>query len=96
MEKNEKVGTVRMKPFYALKRINEEYSMTTIIGGGILKRFQTIVDKNIKNKDIQNEAETETKENDNSLFGKEILEELGIKQEKSGEYIQEETEEILR
>ena len=37
MEANGKVGTVKMKPFYALKRVCEEYSMDTVIGGGILK-----------------------------------------------------------
>ena len=42
MEANGKVGTVKMKPFYALKRVCEEYSMDTVIGGGILKRFQAI------------------------------------------------------
>lgn len=50
MEANGKVGTVKMKPFYALKRVCEEYSMDTVIGGGILKRFQAISNKAIKDK----------------------------------------------
>ena len=102
MEANGKVGTVKMKPFYALKRVCEEYSMDTVIGGGILKRFQAISNKAIKDK-IQNKQQgKEQNINDNSMFGVEVLQEMGIQREQSGEYVmnnnskKQETEEMFR
>ena len=97
MEANGKVGTVKMKPFYALKRVCEEYSMDTVIGGGILKRFQAISNKAIKDK-----TQKEQNINDNSMFGVEVLQEMGIQREQSGEYVmndnskKQETEEMFR
>lgn len=102
MEANEKVGTVKMKPFYALKRVCEEYSMDTVIGGGILKRFQAISNKAIKDKTQNKQQGKEQNINDNSMFGVEVLQEMGIQREQSGEYVmndnskKQETEEMFR
>ena len=90
MEANGKVGTVKMKPFYALKRVCEEYSMDTVIGGGILKRFQAISNKAIKDKTQNKQQGKEQNINDNSMFGVEVLQEMGIKREQSGEYVMNE------
>ena len=87
MEANGKVGTVKMKPFYALKRVCEEYSMDTVIGGGILKRFQAISNKAIKDKTQNKQQGKEQNINDNSMFGVEVLQEMGIQREQSGEYV---------
>ncbi|CDE91202.1 unknown [Clostridium sp. CAG:389] len=102
MEANGKVGTVKMKPFYALKRVCEEYSMDTVIDGGILERFRAISNKAIKDK-IQNKQQgKEQNINDNSMFGVEVLQEMGIQREQSGEYVmndnskKQETEEMFR
>lgn len=48
MNMSGKVGAVKMQPLYALKRVAEEYSMSTVIGGGILKRFETIINEKVK------------------------------------------------
>ena len=102
METNGKVGTVKMKPFYALKRVCEEYSMDTVIGGGILKRFQAISNKAIKDKTQNKQQGKEQNINDNSMFGVEVLQEMGIQREQSGEYVmndnskKQETEEMFR
>lgn len=89
MEANGKVGVVKMKPLYALKKMCEEYSIDRVIGGGLVKRYEMVIDNTIKNKEQelennQNKAEGEI---DNSMFGQEVLEELGITKEKSGEYV---------
>ena len=83
MEADGKVGTVKMKPLYALKRACEGYSMEKIIGGGILKRFQIIADRAINEKieEKQKKSETKSYEKDNAMFGIEVLEELGLTQE---------------
>ena len=102
MEANGKVGTVKMKPFYALKRVCEEYSMDTVIGGGILKRLQAISNKAIKDKTQNKQQGKEQNINDNSMFGVEVLQEMGIQREQSGEYVmndnskKQETEEMFR
>ena len=102
MEANGKVGTVKMKPFYALKRVCEEYSKDTVIGGGILKRFQAISNKAIKDKMQNKQQGKEQNINDNSMFGVEVLQEMGIQREQSGEYVmndnskKQETEEMFR
>ena len=102
MEANGKVGTVKMKPFYALKRVCEEYSMDTVIGGGILKRFQAISNKAIKDKTQNKQQGKEQNINDNSMYGVEVLQEMGIQREQSGEYVmndnskKQETEEMFR
>lgn len=102
MEANGKVGTVKMKPFYALKRVCEEYSMDTVIGVGILKRFQAISNKAIKDKMQNKQQGKEQNINDNSMFGVEVLQEMGIQREQSGEYVmndnskKQETEEMFR
>ena len=56
---------------------------------GLVKRYEMVIDKTIKNKEQElengkNRAEVEI---DNSMFGQEVLEELGITKEKSGEYV---------
>lgn len=102
METNEKVGTIKMKPFYALKRVCGEYSMDTVIGGGILKRFEAIANKAIKDKTQNKQQVEEQNTNDNSMFGVEVLQEMGIQREESGEYVmndnskRQETEEMFR
>ena len=102
MEANGKVGTVKMKLFYALKRVCEEYSMNTVIDGEILERFRAISNKAIKDK-IQNKQQgKEQNINDKSMFGVEVLQEMGIQREQSGEYVmndnskKQETEEMFR
>lgn len=89
MESNGKVGAVKMKPLYALKKMCEEYTIDRIIGSGLIKRCEIVIDNTIKNKEQElengkNKAEVEI---DNSMFGQEVLEELGITKEKSGEYV---------
>ena len=89
METNGKVGAVKMKPLYALKKMCEEYTIDRIIGSGLIKRCEIVIDNTIKNKEQElengkNKAEVEI---DNSMFGQEVLEELGITKEKSGEYV---------
>ena len=89
MEANGKVGAVKMKPLYALKKMCEEYTIDRIIGSGLIKRCEIVIDNTIKNKEQElengkNKAEVEI---DNSMFGQEVLEELGITKEKSGEYV---------
>ena len=96
METNGKVGAVKMKPLYALKKMCEEYSIDRVIGGGLVKRHEMVIDKTIKNKEQElengkNRAEVEI---DNSMFGQEVLEELGITKEKSGEYVMSGKQEI--
>ena len=83
METDGKVGTVKMKPLYALKRACEGYSMEKVRGGGILRRFQSIADRAINEKIEEKQRNTETKsyEKDNAMFGIEVLEELGLTQE---------------
>ena len=51
METNGKVGAVKMKPLYALKKMCEEYSIDRVIGGGLVKRYEMVIDKTIKNKE---------------------------------------------
>ena len=89
METNGKVGTVKMKPLYALKKMCEEYSIDRVIGGGLIKRCEMVIDKTIKNKEqeLENGQNKTGVEIDNSMFGQEVLEELGITKEKSGEYV---------
>ena len=48
METNGKVGAVKMKPLYALKKMCEEYSIDRVIGGGLVKRYEMVIDKTIK------------------------------------------------
>ena len=72
METNGKVGAVKMKPLYALKKMCEEYSIDRVIGGGLVKRYEMVIDKTIKNKEQElengkNRAEVEI---DNSMFGR--------------------------
>ena len=91
METNGKVGAVKMKPLYALKKMCEEYSIDRVIGGGLVKRYEMVIDKTIKNKEQElengkNRAEVEI---DNSMFGQEVLEELGITKEKLIEALEE-------
>lgn len=89
METNGKVGAVKMKPLYALKKMCEEYSIDRVIGGGLIKRCEMVIDKTIKNKEqeLENGQNKAEMEKDNSMFGQEVLEELGITKEKSGEYV---------
>ena len=89
VEVNGKVGAVKMKPLYAQKRVCEEYTIDRVIGGGLIKRFETVIDNTIKNKEqeLKNGQNKDEMEKDNSMFGQEVLEELGITKEKSGEYV---------
>ena len=78
-----KVGTVKMKPLYALKRVCEGYSIERVIGGDILKRFQSLTDKAVENRinEKQQKNIMKTYQKDNAMFGVEVLEELGLTQE---------------
>ena len=55
----------------------------------MIKRFETVIDNTIKNKEqeLKNGQNKDEMEKDNSMFGQEVLEELGITKEKSGEYV---------
>ena len=86
METNGKVGAVKMKPLYALKRVCEEYTIGRVICGSILKRYENVLDNVLKNRE-QGIEQASKAEKDNSMFGQEVLEELGITKEKSGEYV---------
>lgn len=50
MEIQEKVGTVSMKPFEALKKICEENSLSRTIGV-LLPKFKKILDDKVKDKE---------------------------------------------
>ena len=73
MEESEKVGTVQMKAFYALKGICENYTTGKLISG-ILARYEDLVNKRQKEK--QENQTIEIKET--SMFGYEVLEQLGM------------------
>lgn len=96
MEASGKVGVVKMKPFYALKKACEEYPLGRLIGGGILKRYQTIINKKQLEKQEEKTNIDDISKEDNSMFGHEILEELGIEQNESGEYVKRTDDELVR
>ena len=92
MEATGKVGTVKMKPFYALKKVCEDYLTDKLIGGGILKRYQVVVDNAVKNKNKEQKIEGNS-EKETAMFGQEVLEELGIVKDKAGEYVEKKSQE---
>lgn len=94
MEANGKVGTVKMKPFYALKKICEDYLTNKLTDGGILERYRVVVDNAVKNKNKNKEQKTEgNSEKETAMFGQEVLEELGIVKGKAGEYVEKKSQE---
>ncbi len=92
MEANGKVGTVKMKPFYALKKLCEDYLTGKLTGGGIFKRYQVVVDNAVKNKSKEQKTEVNS-EKETAMFGQEVLEELGIVKDKAGEYVEKKSQE---
>lgn len=94
VEIQEKVGTVKMKPLYAIKRACEEYSMEKIIGGGILRRFQMITNRAVKEKieEKQENVDKKSYQKDNAMFGIEVLEELGINIQKTENDVEKNTQ----
>lgn len=94
MEADGKVGTVKMKPLYAIKRACEEYSMEKIIGGGILRRFQMITNRAVKEKieEKQENVDKKSYPKDNAMFGIEVLEELGINIKKTENDVEKNTQ----
>ena len=83
---------VKMKPLYALKKMCEEYTIDRVIGGSILKRYENVLDNVLKNRE-QGIKQSSKVEKDNSMFGQEVLEELGITKEVSGGYVMAENQE---
>ena len=83
---------VKMKPLYALKKMCEEYTIDRVIGGSILKRYENVLDNVLKNRE-QGIEQASKAEKDNSMFGQEVLEELGITKEVSGGYVMAENKE---
>lgn len=83
---------VKMKPLYSLKRMCEEYTIDRVISGSILKRYENVVDNEFKNRE-QGMKQSSKIEKDNSMFGQEVLKELGITKEESGEYVMSENQE---
>ena len=75
MNMSGKVGAVKMQPLYALKRVAEEYSMSTVIGGGILKRFETIINEKVKEVKTQEQVVEEVPDN-KATFGEDVLKDL--------------------
>ena len=71
METQQKVGTVLMKPFGALKKICEENPITRVLGV-LLPRYEKILDNKIKKKE---QIPMFTKDTQNQYIG-DILEEL--------------------
>ena len=75
MNMSGKVGAVKMLPLYALKWVAEEYSMSTVIGGGILKRFETIINEKVKEVKTQEQVVEEVSDN-KAMFGEDVLKDL--------------------
>ena len=92
MEPEEKVGIVKMKLFYALKRLCDEYSLGRLIGG-VLSRFHRILQQ-IMQKSKEEKTETlNTGKEGRPLFGIDVLKDMGIGQNASGEYVNVKDEE---
>ena len=72
METQEKLGTVLMKPFGALKKICEENSISRAVGV-LLPKFEKILDKKIKTKE---QIPMFTQDTCDKYIGEDILEEL--------------------
>ena len=72
METQEKVGTVLMKPFGALKKICEENSISRAVGV-LLPKFEKILDNKIKTKE---QIPMFTQDTCDKYIGEDILEEL--------------------
>ena len=68
METQEKLGTVLMKPFGALKKICEENSISRAVGV-LLPKFEKILDKKIKTKE---QIPMFTKDTCNKYIGEDI------------------------
>lgn len=75
METQEKVGEVLRTPFGALKKICEENSMTRVIGGELLTRFERVTDRRVKEKEINNGNTKDSRQENNKtpLFTKEDM-----------------------
>ena len=92
MKTVEKVGDVLRKPFGALKRICEENSTTAIIGGGILRNYEKIVDIRVNEKGKDEVASIVTN-NNRSLFDEKTVEKYAsLGEEMLGELKEEELE----
>ena len=86
METEEKNKSVKMKALDRLKKINDKYSTAKIIRGGVLKSFEFKTNNEVKKHEIKEEMLNPSEAN-NSMFGKDVLDEYGIKKEESGEYV---------
>lgn len=86
MGANESTGKVKKKLLRRLKD-NCEILINRLIN--IMKREEMIFDDAMKSKqqELENGQNKTGLEIDNSMFGQEVLEELGITKEKSGEYV---------
>ena len=72
MEVQEKMGTVYMKAFDALKRVCQENSMNRVIGS-LLPKYEKILNNKIKSKE---QIPMFTRDTRDQYIGEDILEEL--------------------
>ena len=95
MEANGKIGAVSMKILRTLKGMCEENTIYRVICGGLIRRCEIVIDNAIRNrqKKLENGQDKAEMEKDNSMFGQEVLEELGITKEVSGGYVMAENKE---
>ena len=73
MEANGKVGTVKMKPFYALKRVCEENSMSRVLGSDMLARFERVTNHKVQEKQQEKQTQKTTKNEKVPLFTEEDM-----------------------
>ncbi len=86
MDAKEKNKSVKMKAFDRLKKINDKCSTVKIIRSGVLKNFEFNTNKEVRKHEIKEEMLNLSGTN-NSMFGKDVLDEYGIKREENGEYV---------
>ena len=86
MDAKEKNKSVKMKVFDRLKKINDKCSTVKIIRSGVLKNFEFNTNKEVRKHEIKEEM-LNLSETNNSMFGKDVLDEYGIKREENGEYV---------
>lgn len=77
---------VKETPFNRLKDIKNRYSTAEIVGGRVLREFETKTDEAIKQLESKKETEKpQEKASPKAMFSEETLIELGIEQKESAE-----------
>ena len=64
----------------------DKCSTVKIIRSGVLKNFEFNTNKEVRKHEIKEEMLNSSEAN-NSMFGKDVLDEYGIKREENGEYV---------